>query len=116
MMATPSVVLGALNLQTVEPGGVRWGTSSVTGWDDGPGSTLALVQKPRGHGAWAGSAYNMARHIAATGWVEAPTEDALLDALDRLEAACSLEDTVFTVGKGSSTRWAVVRRSDQVLK
>lgn len=114
-MATPSVVLGVLDLQTVEAGGVQWVTSSVTGWDDGAGSTLAAQQKPRSHGAWAGAAYNTARHIAAKGWVEAPSEDALTDALDRLKSACTLEDTVFTVVKGSASRWATVRRSDQVL-
>ena len=114
-MSIPDVVLGSLDLSGTEGGGVRWTTERVDGWDGSPASTLSLTQKPRAIGAWAGEAFGTARHLVIVGSVSAPTEDALTDAMDRLNASCSLDDTSLTVGKGTSSRTVTVRRSDDVI-
>ena len=114
-MAYPSVVLGSLDLQTVEAGGVQWITESVIGWDDGVVPTLEVMQKPRANGAWAGASFNAARHIAASGTVIGPSDVAVLDAISRLKLACSLSGVELIVDEGDGPLSATVRRSDQVL-
>jgi len=56
-----------------------------------------------------------AKHPTIEGIVTAPTPNALDDAIDRLISAASLEDVVLSVDEGQRTRWALVKREDDVL-
>lgn len=115
MVLTPHVTLGDLDLGTTEAGtGVIWNTKSINWWSS-PGSTLRAEQKPRGHGAWAGDAYLQARRVEIRGSVRAPSEAAWSEAVDRLHAAAALYETVLTVTESGRTRWANVRREDEIL-
>ena len=114
-MTEPRLVLGDLDLSSVDAQGVRWITTDVDGWDDSPGSTLSLTQKARASGGWAGSAYDTPRHIVAKGYLFAPSSAVRGAAMDRIKSTCSLEDTVLTVIDDDDTRWVTVRRSDQTI-
>jgi len=108
-------VLGSLDLNVLEASGVKWTTQSVEGWG-GTGSSIAVANKPRSAGAWAGNGYAQPRHISIGGLIRASTEDAVSDAFDRLNEAVALEDTLLTITEGSRSRWCNVRRTDEVLR
>lgn len=108
-----TVTLGTLALVGTDADGVRWSTQGPTSnWWDGPASTAAAVQKPRGNGGWSGDAYNQAAHITVPVLLSAPTSVALDGALDRLKAAASLSMTTLTWDDG---RYVLVKREDAVL-
>lgn len=93
--------------------GVGWSMLTFEGW----GATkpnLEVVPKVRGAGAWAGDSYSSARQLSLTGECFAPTPDLARQALDRLNDACTLEDTTFTVYEAGTERYLTVRRSDQI--
>lgn len=114
-MVTPGIVLGGLDLNTTEVDtGVLWAAEPIRGWQ-GPASSIAVARKPRAHGGWAGSAFMLPRHMTITGKVLAPSEEALTDALDRLNEAATLADTTLTVTEAAGARSCTVRREDEVL-
>jgi len=114
-MGTPNLVLGGLGLGQVDPvTGVEFTTSVFEGWG-GTSSTIDPKQKTRAHGAWAGNAYFTARNMLAGGLMIAPSESALDAAIDRLNDACGLDDTLLTVNEARAPRWCMARRSDVVL-
>lgn len=115
-LISPSYLdLGGLTLTGVEDSGVEWFTEVVEGWEGSPRSTVSPVQKARAGGAWAGTAYFTARSLAASGMVTAPTEALLSDAIDRLNDACSLDDSLLTVVESGRTRWCMARRDGEVF-
>lgn len=108
-----AVTLGSLSLDGVDAHGVRWSTQGPSStWWDGPASTAAAVQRPRGNGAWSGDAFNQAGHITVNVLIAGPSESAVDAALDRLKAAASLSLTTLTWADG---RYARVKREDAVL-
>lgn len=113
--SSSTIALGGLQLSAHEPElGLSWGVDQdgLEGWEDGTASTLRMTQKPRQSGAWGGRAYASARHIGVKGWIKAETPAALLDAKDRLKAACSSEPAPFLVSELGVLRWAMVRSED----
>lgn len=114
MALTPYPVLGDLTLDGVEASGVEWRSNPVLGWA-GPPTTIAQGKKPRGHGAWVGTSYFDPRHVVLSGSVWAPTEELLEDAIDRLNVAAALTDTMLTVHTAAGSKWATVRREGEVL-
>jgi len=108
-------VLGGLDLNVLEASGVKWTTQSVEGWG-GTGSSIAVANKPRSAGAWAGNGYAQPRHLSIGGLVRASTEDAVSAAFDRLNEAVGFDDTLLTITEGSRSRWCMVRRTDEVLR
>jgi len=114
-MPAPIITWGGLNLSSTDEFGCIWTTENFGGWDGSPGSSLAPVSKPRGPGAWAGNAYTNARHLVGAGHVTAPTEDALRGAFNRLNDAVSNDDALLEVVEGSTSRWCMARRSDEVI-
>jgi hypothetical protein len=112
------VRLGDLDLSAAEPElGLAWGVDpdQFTGWENGPGTTLRQVQKPRQSGSWSGRSYATGRHVEIGGWITSETPQGMLDAKDRLKAACSLDETVLRVGELSIERWARVRVEDEPI-
>jgi hypothetical protein len=109
--------LGAMSLDGIDAAGVKWtiAPQMFSGWDDGTASTISVLPKPRQDGGSAGAASLKPGHFTLGGTVRAPSVVALLNARDRLKAACTLDDTVLTVTEGGVSRWATVRREDEVL-
>lgn len=114
MALTPYATLGDLDLGVTDASGVKWTTKTLNWWSS-PGSTLNAVQRPRGHGAWAGDAFLGPRRVEVSGSLRAPSEAAWSEAVDRLHVAASLYETVLMVAESDRTRWCNVRREDEVL-
>ena len=57
-------------------------------------------------GSWSGVAYDKERYIAAKGRYYAPTPEAARLALDRLNVAVGLDDTLLTVFEPGLARWS----------
>lgn len=108
--------IGALNLNAVDEFGVQWVTDKdgVKGWG-APQGTLEVVQKVRQSGGWAGLSFSKSRPMVLSGTTIAPTPDLASDALDRLNDACSLDDTLLTVVESGRARWCTVRRDGDVI-
>lgn len=98
-----------------EAAGVTWVMGNIDGWSGSPKSTLAPARKARGHGVWAGDAWLDARHLALSGWVEGDTPAAADEAVDRLNAATSLDGVTLAVTGATGVRSLEVRRTDAVL-
>ena len=94
------VTVGALNLLSREDSGVQWilDENGIQGWG-APGGTMSPKPKTRQMGAWGGLSYAKQRPLVASGVCIAPTPALASDALDRLNAACSLDDAVMTVSE-----------------
>jgi hypothetical protein len=106
-----AVTLNGLNLTGVDGFGIRWRVSSpIDGWDGSPGSSLQPTQKTRAPGAWPSPRELTPRSIGLTGAIEAPDTDAAVGAMDRLNAAASLDASILTITRGSLTRSAIVYR------
>lgn len=97
--------------------GVTWSVQgpASSDWWGSPGSTAGVTQRPRGHGGWSGDGYLRPKHPTIEGIVTAPTPSALDGAIDRLIASASLNEGVLSVDEGARTRWARVKREDDVL-
>lgn len=108
------VTLGGLNLSQVEDSGVEWTAETLDGWGS-PKGTLTVTQRPRSHGGWGGNSFLTPRVVAISGWVSGPTAVLVSDAIDRLIAACSLDDTTLSVSESGRVRSCMVRRQDDVL-
>lgn len=108
--------IGALNLNGVDEFGVQWVTDKdgVKGWG-APQGTLEVVQKTRQSGGWAGLSYPKPRPMTVSGTAVAPSVELASDALDRLNDACSLDDTLLTVVESGRSRWCTVRRDGEVI-
>lgn len=106
--------IGGLDFGVIEPNGTAWVVNDIQGWGS-PASTVQVTQKPRSFGGWAGVGYLPARTLSLTGTVDAPDTATLSDAVDRLNAACSLTDTPLTVIEGDRPRSMYVRRQGEVL-
>lgn len=117
MVGDPQITIGDLDLWGVEPEtSVRWIVpKNGLDWSGAAGSTVTTKQRPRGHGGWAGKGYLTARSYSLSGVVSGPTRAAVEDALDRLAAAAGLDDTVLTVAEDGRTRFATVRRDDEIV-
>lgn len=110
-----AVQLGSLVLTGRDGFGCDWVTlSPMPGWDGSPASSSQSTQRSRQAGAWGTPGYLGAQPISLSGFVTAPSADGLQDALDRLKAAVTLDDTILTVVRGSKVRSRIVRRQDVV--
>lgn len=110
------VELGDLVLTATDEFDVYWLADTLTGWYGSPSSTVQLTQKPRAPGAWVSTSRQLTpRVITLAGAVAAPTPEALTDALNRLNAAASLDATTLTVTENGVALLAIVYRQDVVL-
>lgn len=110
------VELSGLVLTRTDSNGVQWRSfSPIDGWDGSPASSVQLTQKLRAPGAWMSPRNMTQRVISLTGVINAPTVDALQTAIDQLNAACTVEDTVLTVQRGSAARSCIVCRQGEVM-
>jgi len=108
------VTVGPIALTSTEPSGVEWLLTDFKGWG-APGGTLTQVPKTRQRGAWSGRSDAQARPMVATGACFAPNASLAADALDRLIAACSLDETLLTVAEPARARWCMARRDGEII-
>lgn len=108
--------LGAIPFGRVDEFGVDWAIDAegFDGWG-ATGSTIDPKGKPRSRGAWAGTAHDKERYLAAKGRFYAPTPEAARLALDRLNVAVGLDDTLLTVFEPGLARSMMVRKTSPVL-
>lgn len=96
--------------------GVTWSVNreQFRGWDR-TASTIRVEQRTRADGGVAGDAFRAPRHVSIGGLIKAPSEDALWAARDRLDAACTLGETVLTVHEAGRDRWVRARHEDEPI-
>lgn len=121
---TPGAVLGGLrvDLGTIPLGGVdsaqvAWTINAddgLQGWDS-PDVRTQYTERTADHGAWAGPSYFQPRAIAIAGTITAPDETTLDTALEQLNSATPLTDTVLTVWE-TIPKQVMVRRSGRLLQ
>lgn len=107
--------IGGIVFNAEEPAGVGWYLSDLAGWTGSPQGTLTPVQKPRQPGAWAGLSYAKPRVLVLTGAMVAPTPAQAIDAMDRLDAALTLDSQTLYVTEAGLQRNIVVRRDGDIL-
>lgn len=107
--------LNGLVLTATDDQDVDWVQDTLDGWYGSPGSTLQLTPKLRAPGAWPSPRQSGPRTLVAAGYVEAPTPEALIDALDRLDEAVSVNAFIFTVSESGLVRSCIAYRQDEVL-
>lgn len=109
--------LGAIPFGRVDDSGVDWAIDEdgFDGWG-ATGSTRQSSQRVRRSGGVSGRGYAKPRPLSVVGRAYAPTPEFARDALDRLNAAVSIDDTLLTVYEPGLTRHMTVHRSqDDVL-
>lgn len=94
--------------------GCDWTLTDLAGWGS-PASTLSPVQKSRAPGAWPSPRQLAPRVLGPGGLINAPSKAAARDALDRLNAAVSLDASTLAVTEDDLTRTVTVYRQDEVL-
>lgn len=109
------ISLGDLVLGATDGHGVRWTVNSFAGWPGSPGTTLQLTQRARGHGATGSEPYLPPRVMTIEGHIHAPSLGALDDAMDRLNAAVTLQPTQMLVSEEGRVRGCMVQRQGEVL-
>lgn len=109
------VQIGDMRLYGVDDHGVEWVLENLEGWTGSTGSTRKGQQRPRQSGSWSGRGYSTARSISATGHLIAASPLDAEMALDRLNEAVTLDDTIVRVAEQSRARWQRFYRSDAVL-
>jgi len=108
------VAIGDLLLNTVDANGVFWILENFSGWGS-PGSTAELTQRARGHGATSSEGFLKARIMTLEGTIDAPTAEALSQAVDDLSAAVSLNEFTLMVSEAGRIRHCDAKRQDEVI-
>jgi hypothetical protein len=111
------VVLDALDFTEVGPLGVAWVVSKLDGYDDAPGSTVQLLQRLRGPGAWRSpNPQRTPQPLVLAGLIKAPSLAAAVAAVSALKSAASLSEVTLTVEDyGVGLRTMRVSRQGEVL-
>jgi hypothetical protein len=107
--------VGDLVLTAADDQFVGWIASTLTGWWGSPASSMQTTPRTRAPGSWPGPREMREKVIAVAGTAIAPSISALRDAQDRLNAAASINATLFTVSEAGLTRSCIVYRQDEVL-
>lgn len=95
--------------------GVRWSLTKFDGWKGSPSPTLQLSQRARGHGATASESFLTARIMTLEGFLHTTDSVAQDAALDRLNAAVTLDPFTLLVSEPSGIRHIVARRQGEVI-
>lgn len=99
-----------LVLTATDDQGVDWVQDTLDGWYGGAASSMQTTQKIAAPGAWPGPRQSTARPLTIAGYGEAPDAAAALDAMDRFNAAISLDAFVFTVSEPGGVRSVIAYR------
>jgi len=113
-MTTPYIILGPITTNATDASGVQWIQGEIKGLG-APQGTLAPQQKPRQPGAWAGLSYAKGRSFVVNGTAIAPDAASAQLALDVLNAAASLDETLLTYVTAAGARWTMTRRDGEVI-
>jgi hypothetical protein len=115
MPSIVEVTLAGMPLNGTDDTGCSWLFETLDGWHGSPGSSLSLTQKDRAPGAWVSPRQLTPRTVTLGGSVVAPTIATLRAAMDRLNAAVSIDARLLTVTEDGLTRSLIVYRGDDVL-
>jgi phage-related protein len=109
--------IGAQTLTGYDSGNnCNWHTySPLQGWDSSAASSRQQSQRTRGIGGFSGPRTLAPRVVSLQGVVEAVSQAGLQSAIDDLNAAVSLQDTLLTVTRDTDTRSVICARQDEVL-
>jgi hypothetical protein len=110
-----NVNVGGVDFAAVDDTGIEWFVDDIDGWEGSPASTLAVTQKTRAAGGWAGKAYAGSRHISMAGHLRSTDPSLMLAAKDILNAAIGLDDTPAVFTELGVSRSIIVRRNDEVI-
>lgn len=108
-----TVAFGGVTIGATDSYGVETYFTALDGWG-APQSTVQATQKAAGDGAFASPAYLQARHVTVSGALVAPSRPALVAAMDRLQAAASINPQPVTVTIGGAVRYIVGQRQGEV--
>ena len=111
------VILGGLDFSVPTPEGVEFIVTDVTGWDNGPASTLETIQRLRAPGGWRSSDPQFTvRPLSLEVELASPNMAALLAAIRQIRQAATLEETLLTVtDPGAGPLSLRVSRQGEVL-
>ncbi|MFE3386375.1 phage tail family protein [Streptomyces anulatus] len=111
-----AVSLGPIMFGAVDEYGVAWrigAEDGLQGWDS-PEVRAEHTVRQGDHGSWADPVYLSERPVTLAGLIDAPSKEALDEAMERLRAAAALTDTPLVVSE-TVPKQALVRRSGKVL-
>jgi hypothetical protein len=108
--------MGGIPFGRVDEFGVDWAIDAegFDGWG-ATSSTRRAQQRTRASGGWSGKGFSAPRALSIVGRTYAPTPELARDALDRLNAAVSVDDTLLRVYEPGLTRYVMVHRTDDVI-
>lgn len=109
------VALGDLVLNVSDSDGTIWALEKFEGWQGSAGSTLSLAQRARAHGATASEAFLEPRVMTLAGRIRSSTPELLSYAIDRLNAAVTLDPFTLLVSESGRVRHCEAQRQDAVL-
>lgn len=107
------VVLDDLDLTDDYGSDARFVLESFDGWGS-PASTRETVQKARAHGGTSTDAFFTPRPLTFGGKIRGTSSAAVVEALDALIEAASIDDVTLEVQEGGLTRYLTVHRTSQV--
>jgi hypothetical protein len=107
--------LGSLLFNAVDSSGVAWVLYDLDGWDGTAEAELSFIKRPRAYGALASAATDRQRVMVAKGMVEVPAANQLQAAMQQLNAAASLDETILGVNESGLIRHMTVQRQDKVI-
>jgi hypothetical protein len=97
--------------------GCLWFIEHVKGWHGSPAPRTNVVDREQADGVFDGPTFQPGRVVSMDGWVEAPTQSLLMQAVDQLAAllvAGSRTDTLTAV-EAHMSRQIAVRRDGETL-
>jgi len=109
------VAIGSLALTQTDSQNVDWIATTLEGWWGSVASSLQLTQKSRAPGSWTSPRQLGSRTLTVAGYVQADSSKELSDAVDRLNAAASIDATILEVTEDNQTRWCIVYRQGEIV-
>ncbi|GIT80176.1 hypothetical protein LLS1_18450 [Leifsonia sp. LS1] len=111
-----NVNIDGLDLAAVDVDlGVKFGVTTLSGWEGASKPSLDLTNRVRSQGAIGGDSFSGPRHITVGGWIRSRDPLRILPAKDALLSAFAREERLLTVTEVGVSRWAMVRREDEPI-
>lgn len=114
-MGRSPIALGDLLMNWVDDDGTIWAIEENPGWLGSPGSTVEATQRARGNGVTTTEGFLQGKVLPMSGKIRARTAESLSAAVDRLNAAVSVQPFDLTVAESGRIRHMRVQRQDEIL-
>lgn len=109
------IALGDLLMNWVDEDGTIWAVEKNPGWLGSPASTAQFNQRARGNGTTTTEGFLQGKVLPMEGKIRAQTPEALSLAIDRLNAAVSVDPFTLLVSESGRVRHMQVQRQDEIL-